>query len=325
MSRTHGIQKYSAQVLMTIGVLAVALMTTSIAKEAQLSVLPVTVDRDQDGLSNKEEMLYGTDPDNRDTDGDGFSDGVEIQNGYDPLVPASQGDRLTGINPHRTTVSPEAVAQSRQLTNELRTRVAGVAYDVVSGKEVSLDDVGKEVEQLLQNVKTPDVRDVDISRIRIKKQDYADLSEKERKARLNKDAQTYLTALGYIMSLYAPYPLTEDGTRQFTDELKQNTIGLYDDFSNIGYFKKLQPRAEKFVDGLYDLEVPEALLPLHVEGLQFAETSLAVAREANNSIKSDDPVSAVVQFTRVKAMLSLASSFAAKAADTFAAYDVKLF
>ena len=44
-------------------------------------------DNDQDGLSNFEEHLLGTDPDNKDTDGDGYNDYQELKAGYDPLQP----------------------------------------------------------------------------------------------------------------------------------------------------------------------------------------------------------------------------------------------
>ncbi|WP_176014997.1 right-handed parallel beta-helix repeat-containing protein [Victivallis sp. Marseille-Q1083] len=42
-------------------------------------------DADNDGLSNLQEFLLGTDPGNADTDGDGILDGVEIAQGYNPL------------------------------------------------------------------------------------------------------------------------------------------------------------------------------------------------------------------------------------------------
>ena len=51
-------------------------------------------DADQDGLSDEEEKVFGTDPFVRDTDGDSYSDGVEVESGYDPLRPAP-GDKLT--------------------------------------------------------------------------------------------------------------------------------------------------------------------------------------------------------------------------------------
>lgn len=54
---------------------------------------PFNADSDGDGLNDWEEiMLYGTDPLNPDTDGDGISDGDEIAQGSDPLTPIVYGD-----------------------------------------------------------------------------------------------------------------------------------------------------------------------------------------------------------------------------------------
>ncbi|WKZ24578.1 MAG: hypothetical protein QY321_03095 [Patescibacteria group bacterium] len=44
-------------------------------------------DSDNDGLTNLEELLMGTDPNNPDTDGDGFLDGDEVRALYNPLGP----------------------------------------------------------------------------------------------------------------------------------------------------------------------------------------------------------------------------------------------
>lgn len=46
-----------------------------------------TCDPDHDGLTNAEEVLWGTDPFNADTDTDGFKDGEEVASGHNPLVP----------------------------------------------------------------------------------------------------------------------------------------------------------------------------------------------------------------------------------------------
>ena len=56
--------------------------------------LPVRLednDQDNDGLSDRMELNFGTDLLNPDTDGDGYTDGEEIAAGYDPL----NGDRAT--------------------------------------------------------------------------------------------------------------------------------------------------------------------------------------------------------------------------------------
>ena len=45
-------------------------------------------DPDNDGLTNAQESLWGTNPNNPDTDKDGYNDGKEVANCHNPLVPA---------------------------------------------------------------------------------------------------------------------------------------------------------------------------------------------------------------------------------------------
>jgi len=56
----------------------------------QPTALVLGVDSDQDGLTDVEERIYKTDPNNSDTDNDGFSDGNELKNLYDPLRPEAR-------------------------------------------------------------------------------------------------------------------------------------------------------------------------------------------------------------------------------------------
>lgn len=74
----------------------------SIAKQIQQATSQnqyQNADDDHDGLTNKEEKVYGTDPNNQDTDGDGYLDGEELVSGRNPLK-AGPDDRLinTGVN-----------------------------------------------------------------------------------------------------------------------------------------------------------------------------------------------------------------------------------
>jgi hypothetical protein len=58
-------------------------------------------DSDDDGLTNPEETLHGTDPNNPDTDGDGTNDGDEVAAGTDPTVPDavdSDGDGIADVD-----------------------------------------------------------------------------------------------------------------------------------------------------------------------------------------------------------------------------------
>lgn len=49
--------------------------------------IPMPVDSDADGLTDDQEVMYGTDFMNSDSDGDGYLDGAEVQNGYNPNGP----------------------------------------------------------------------------------------------------------------------------------------------------------------------------------------------------------------------------------------------
>lgn len=64
-------------------------------EEYLLGTDPLVADSDYDGLSDgDEENIYGTDPLNPDTDKDGLSDGDEIALGLNPLVADSDGDGI---------------------------------------------------------------------------------------------------------------------------------------------------------------------------------------------------------------------------------------
>ena len=52
----------------------------------------VAIDSDEDGISDREEFIIGSDPFNPDSDGDGYSDGEEFSKGYNPLKAADTGD-----------------------------------------------------------------------------------------------------------------------------------------------------------------------------------------------------------------------------------------
>jgi len=55
----------------------------------------IKLDSDHDGLSDEDEIRYGTDPYNPDTDGDGLSDGWEVMHGTDPLKADTDGDGMS--------------------------------------------------------------------------------------------------------------------------------------------------------------------------------------------------------------------------------------
>lgn len=63
------------------------------AGELPFTLLGLDADRDQDGVSDADERLLGTDGARADSDGDTYSDGLEVVRGYNPLL-ASPGDKV---------------------------------------------------------------------------------------------------------------------------------------------------------------------------------------------------------------------------------------
>ena len=62
-------------------------------------------DADGDGIHHAQELVDGTDPENRDSDGDGLDDGGEVDSGTDPLNPDSDDDGLSDgdeVNQYKT-------------------------------------------------------------------------------------------------------------------------------------------------------------------------------------------------------------------------------
>lgn len=109
-----------------------------ISKKASQTASLFSNDKDGDGLSNKEEEKYGTDPENADTDGDGYLDGEEIASGYNPLKSAP-GDELSEAE----AVTPRPLPQN--LTNALaKTLTAGLTSNKF-GLSKDENDINPEV------------------------------------------------------------------------------------------------------------------------------------------------------------------------------------
>jgi len=69
-------------------------------------------DDDTDGLTNPEEVLYGTDPNNPDTDGDGVNDGDEVANGTDPTESNAPADTDGDGTPDSADAFPNDPAET---------------------------------------------------------------------------------------------------------------------------------------------------------------------------------------------------------------------
>lgn len=94
---------------------------TDLSSEVIIFVTDCRIDTDNDGLTNGQEAIIGTDPTNPDTDGDTFLDGEEVDNGTDPLD-ACDPNLTPDCNPDPIdleilkTVDPVSAATGEQIT-----------------------------------------------------------------------------------------------------------------------------------------------------------------------------------------------------------------
>ena len=83
-------------------------------------------DADKDGLNHAQELLHGTDPNNKDTDGDGFKDGAEVANGFDPLNPAPCKIEVNpGYSWYYNQKRLKTPSQERCFSNYLKKQLSG--------------------------------------------------------------------------------------------------------------------------------------------------------------------------------------------------------
>lgn len=129
--------------LKTIAILVasfVVFAATFFAMAENKNTSTIFLDSDQDGLTDQEEKMIGTDPKNPDSDGDGYSDGKEVQSGYNPLK-AAPGDR---IFPAAKTSSQQGSQENETGTSDQITAADsefGLSSDLLDSNSVLNDQI----------------------------------------------------------------------------------------------------------------------------------------------------------------------------------------
>lgn len=270
-------------------------------------------DTDQDGLSNDEEKLYGTNPNKADSDGDSYSDGTEIKSGYDPLKPAP-GDKINSIADFEEQKNESsqgvAVVKKSNLTEEVSRQVAVTLKESASKKQnLSLDDLRDTVQKTMNEKITVDtLPEIDVKAIKIKKQKYSSLSEADRTEKIKQDTLEYTTAVSYIMVNNSPIPMQSSGDMgKLASFMTTNSIGmlsggnnaLLDDFSRKGTLITAQ---------LQDVVVPENMVDTHIKALKLAQYTATLKSNVESS-GSSDPLSQISTLAKVQGFIGLFSEF----------------
>jgi len=283
----------------------------AMAQESSMDARAVFKDSDKDGLSDDEEKVYETDPNNADSDADGYSDGVEVRSGYAPLKPAP-GDKIVPIEV--ATVLGESTDSSQDeanVTNKLSAKLIEF-IDENKGKtgEISVDNLDTIIQEAIGPELTEEaLPEIAESVIKIKKQEYSSLSAEERAKREKEDAMNYLTSTLYIMVSNAPTKISStDDVNSFTEQIMSQASSLLSgSLGSMTFFDDLADRGKLIVEQLNEVEVPEKLVPIHKKGLQLAKYSI----EFKGKMKIDlsDPMGLVVNLSKVQKVVEQSASF----------------
>lgn len=300
----------------------------------------IFLDSDQDGLSDQEELVYGTDPKNPDSDGDGYSDGTEIKSGYDPLKPAP-GDKIIKSN-KKIKENYEDIQDNssnvvnlddensldKNLTEELSVKLAtAISGDNGEKKNITMDDINTLVdESISNNITFDDLPKIDKSEIKIKKQKYSKLSKEKRELKKQKDNEEYLTKVSFLMINNLPYKISKpNDIRGLTKEINKK-IALLMMADNtpeaLSYFRDMGKKGERALEQLKKIEVPKDLLSLHIKGVQLLSYSIQLS--ANTIIDHNDPVKSIFAMGKVQNLLVLISDFTTEINNEFEGLGISL-
>ncbi len=269
-------------------------------------------DADQDGLSDEEEKIFGTDPLMKDSDGDSYSDGIEVESGFDPLKPAP-GDKLVSPDDGLGKGGYDETSDDSKtnVTNSASLEVANILSNVSEeNPSVKMQDINASVEELLQkssvNVEFPEV---DVKSIHIKKLKCKDSEGEEKCLKKQKDATIeYLTVLSYLVANNSPIALKENGDLDLAaSSMVSDIMGAF----STGNFTALlqnKGKAESFLNSVKEVEVPENMVTTHMKALQLALFSVGLA-EAFGKV-GDDPMSQISLLSQVQGLLSFSTSLA---------------
>lgn len=313
----------SAFVLFSLVILSFAFY---IYAEESLSINKnIFLDTDQDGLSDEEEKLYGTNPRDNDTDKDGYSDGTEVKGGYNPTKPAP-GDKIITASKTKEESSPENnkdASLEKNLTKEIAKKISAIVEsDNPDDKEISAEEMKSLVAESLEPKESEDdFPEVDPSEIKIKKQNYGNLSEEKAKEKKKEDFTNYIVGMYYILSSNSPEPITSarDITAIANSLFSQISSAILT--RNPESLKDLASSGQKILEQMKDIEVPEELADMHIKGLRFAK--YAVILKDSLSPKKDDPMADIANLSKIQAFVENIINFSNDAQKKFTEYGLQ--
>jgi len=280
----------------------------------ELSGKNIVDDPDQDDLTTEEERLYGTDPMNRDTDGDGYSDGVEVRSGYDPLRKAP-GDKIVSEEAAALSASVGGVGGenlTEQTAQEIANLIKNTQEEGDGNVEVSLDELNVLAQDIASGNLSEEVilPEVDADSIKVKELSCKKLSEKKCDEKKKEDIVEYLTVIAYIFANNSPENFkTQDELEDVSDSLVNEAVAALS-FGDISQLDALAENGEKMLSQIYEVEVPEEMLDIHMKAIKLAKYAASLKGELSVD-PNEDPMKTISSLSKTQGLLNVIVGFVA--------------
>jgi hypothetical protein len=309
--------KLTVLIIASLFILGQAFFTLAEEKNNPTAVF---LDSDQDGLSDEEEKLYGTNPSNADSDGDGYKDGKEVQAGYNPLKP-SPGDKLETVR-ENVSVNKNNLESSGDTT--LTKKLVAKVNDQLKTndlEDVTMSDVESLANDFLkENTPVSEFSKITLADIKIKKQNYSKLSAKEAQEKKTEDFTDYTVSLFYTLSLQAEKPIlsSQDFDTSFAALFEEISSAITS--ADLNYLNELDVKTQKFLKEMKNIEVPEEFQELHLKAIN----SLAYGISLKNQVKTtdNDSIATLIGLTQIQGFLEDFSNFLTEVSEKTSQYPL---
>lgn len=306
--------------LILFGLVVSSFAFFSLAQENSQTENNIFMDSDQDGLSDQEEAVYGTNPRVADSDHDGYSDGAEIKSGYDPLIPAP-GDRITK---ETETVSADSATET-SLTKEVAQKILTLTNDTTAtdeeSQQISLDQVKTLIDESLQpQTADAELPAIDIKELKILKQNYTGTAEKIA-AKKKADFINYAVGVYYVFSSNSQTPIVSTGDMPKTITLISQQIITAMTTGDFKSLNGLSASAEKIYEQMKSIEVPEEMVEAHIKMLQFAKYAVTIKDSMNSN--SQDPLAQIASLSRMQNFIQEMMSFSGEMTAKLQSYGIQ--
>ena len=241
----------------------------------------IFLDADQDGLSDDEEKIFGT----------------------DPLKPAP-GDRLVAEDDGLGKGGYDD-SSDMSLTEAASSEVAKMLSQN-TGAAIDMNTITASIETLLQqtavDVEVPEVKkeDVNVKTVKCKSSD----SEEECTQRKKEATEEYLTVLAYLVANNSPVPLNATSDLEVLSSTLLKETSQAFSLNSFSFLKEASTKADTFLVGLKDIEVPENMLETHIKAMRLGLFARNLGEKYEQ--KTDDPIAQIALLGELQGILGIA-------------------